>query len=716
MALLTFPVDKSDFTAPNGVTYTWDNTDGKWRVKAFRSQDDFLVEVGDTPPDEPKEGDLWWDSSPDSLTLFVYEGTAWVPAAPPVSLDGINATIEAALIVQNDLLARVASGEVKQAQIELSLEELSITKGSVSRYQIKGTSFGVASRNGELYVNSSDPELVTTMSFAPFDLNGAPIKPALTGDIVELVEAAGTLTTGEVSRFRITSGGDTQALVVEYLGGTNVFDIDEILEVYIYPQNEETASKEYVDAQDALKVNLSGENVITAPWQIRTENKTYITASSDELRLYHLADPTDRDDRWAANKGYVDTQAALKVNKTGDTYSGYLDFEAQGGGARFWRGSDKYFSIWSFQENETRCRINPGRDFKLTGYVTGDDTEKPLISWDNSTSSLHIKKVADPTSADDAATMGYVDDSIAAIPDTDLSGYLSTTGQQDLNSDEWKVRQPNSDGAFRSFINIHDGEMNLYNVVTPTGSSNEKWAANKEYADKKVAKTGGTMTGDLNLDGADRAINIENGHRFRLKAKDADGSGRTFVDIQTTDHDGPQGFDAGYRIRIYHLADPTDDYHAANRKYVDEQVASAGGGVPVGSIMIWMNSTAPDGWFKLQGGSFDINTYPQLHAYLQNTSGYSSGRLPNWGGHYPGEYGDHINQSLGSKQEYKTAKPSGGAPKTSNNIPNGGTRTFNAAGGTSAYSDAASRVPVGDGWDSVTRPPTVVVHYIIKHD
>ena len=351
---LTFPADKSDFTAQNGITYTWDNSDGKWRVKAFRSQDDFLVEVGDTPPDEPKEGDLWWDSSPDSLTLFVYEGTAWVPAAPPVSLDGINATIEAALIVQNDLLARVASGEVKQAQIELSLEELSITKGSVSRYQIKGTSFGVASRNGELYVNNSDPELVTTMSFAPFDLNGAPIKPALTGDIVELVEAAGTFNTGEVSRFRITSGGDTQALVVEYLGGTNVFDIDEILEVYIYPQNEETASKEYVDAQDALKVNLSGENVITAPWQIKTDNKTYITASSDELRLYHLADPTDKDDRWAANKGYVDTQGALKVNKTGDTYSGYLDFEAQGGGARFFRGSDKYFSIWSFQENETR--------------------------------------------------------------------------------------------------------------------------------------------------------------------------------------------------------------------------------------------------------------------------------------------------------------------------------------------------------------------------
>ena len=29
-----------------------------------------------------------------------------------------------------------------------------------------------------------------------------------------------------------------------------------------------------------------------------------------------------------------------------------------------------------FPKNEIRCRVNPGRDFKLTGYVTGDDTEK----------------------------------------------------------------------------------------------------------------------------------------------------------------------------------------------------------------------------------------------------------------------------------------------------------------------------------------------------
>ncbi len=62
----------------------------------------------------------------------------------------------------------------------------------------------------------------------------------------------------------------------------------------------------------------------------------------------------------------------------------------------------------------------------------------------------------------------------------------------------------------------------------------------------------------------------------------------------------------------------------------DYQAVLDGSAVPVGSIMIWLNSTPPSGWFKLQGGSFDINTYPQLHAYLSNTSNYTSGTLPAW--------------------------------------------------------------------------------------
>ena len=153
----------------------------------------------------------------------------------------------------------------------------------------------------------------------------------------------------------------------------------------------------------------------------------------------------------------------------------------------------------------------------------------------------------------------------------------------------------------------------------------------------------------------------------------------------------------------------------ATEQYVDDKVAAipAPSGVPVGCIMIWMNSQPPAGWLKLQGGSFDVNEYPELHAYLQGTSGYTSGK-PNWAGYYPGEYGDHLTDSLGSKQGAKTGQPSGGAPKSSSSIPNGNRRTFNGVGSTNAYSDGVSKVTINEGWDDTTRPKTVVVHHIIK--
>ena len=144
--------------------------------------------------------------------------------------------------------------------------------------------------------------------------------------------------------------------------------------------------------------------------------------------------------------------------------------------------------------------------------------------------------------------------------------------------------------------------------------------------------------------------------------------------------------------------------------------SSGGGGTPVGSIMMWVNSTPPVGWFKLKGESFDIETYPALHAYLQKSEGYTSGKLPDWRGHYPGQLGDHLNGDVGIKLGQKTAMPSGGAPKTSTKRPTGHTRTFNGAGGTTAYSDGLAEVEIDSGWDDVTRPKTVAVHFIIKHD
>jgi len=167
--------------------------------------------------------------------------------------------------------------------------------------------------------------------------------------------------------------------------------------------------------------------------------------------------------------------------------------------------------------------------------------------------------------------------------------------------------------------------------------------------------------------------------------------------------------------RIVNVATPEKDKDAVNKKYVDEQA----GGVPVGSIMFWLNNTPPDGWFKLHGDTFDVAKYPKLHNYFNSTEGYTSGTLPDWAGRYPVEHGDHATMGLGAMIGDRTKLPTNKpiTAKTEQAYPDGSTRSFNAAGGTNAYSDGTSYFDVKlSGGDNVTRPPSVIGHYIVKHD
>ena len=105
----------------------------------------------------------------------------------------------------------------------------------------------------------------------------------------------------------------------------------------------------------------------------------------------------------------------------------------------------------------------------------------------------------------------------------------------------------------------------------------------------------------------------------------------TFIDIQANDSSGAEGTDAGLPTSSLPRSRPGRYlYHAANKKYVDEQVATVGGsGVPVGSIMMWMNSTARMAGSNCRASNFDINTYPQLPPiYKALINGYTSGKLP----------------------------------------------------------------------------------------
>ena len=262
--------------------------------------------VSEDPPENPEEGMCWYDTG--RLELFVFAENGWFPCSP------LGARVEAGEIKQQAMVAQIEKSLQDQAKIVSKVEELTITKGAVSRYTVKGTEINVATRNGELYVNSPNAADVTYISFAPFDSNGQTTKPTNPEDIIEFVEAVGARNAGDVTRYKAISG-DSNALTVEYLSGVNDFEVDEAEEVYIYPQNKEGVSQDYVDEGLASKLNNLGSNQLPddTDWKIKQlnaegKNKTLIHTVGGALGVYNLKEPVES--HHAATKSYVDAKSS----------------------------------------------------------------------------------------------------------------------------------------------------------------------------------------------------------------------------------------------------------------------------------------------------------------------------------------------------------------------------------------------------------------------
>ena len=76
-------------------------------------------------PTDEWEGRLWFDSDAEELTLYVYYNGDWVPASPPVSLDGIEASIanvEAELLKVNANIA-MNKRDIDEAMLDVQEDQ-----------------------------------------------------------------------------------------------------------------------------------------------------------------------------------------------------------------------------------------------------------------------------------------------------------------------------------------------------------------------------------------------------------------------------------------------------------------------------------------------------------------------------------------------------------------------------------------------------------------
>ncbi len=247
------PTVTTQFTADNGITYLWDddnNGPGKWVVKSFLHEG-VLVDLSPFPParpdrpDGPNDGDLWFDTSPEELTLYVYseDSGAWIPAAPPTTLEGRVSEAEAIQIqiVQrlqaNESLTNLHSAELltlrsEIAELEEKVNELSgIVKGGVARYTLQNSNGAPVSRPGELATNTGFYSSVNTFSFGTADADGEPTKTMVNGNIIETFDP----TENATNRYSITDASGAPTIVsVKYVSGNLFYVIGSELEVYIY--------------------------------------------------------------------------------------------------------------------------------------------------------------------------------------------------------------------------------------------------------------------------------------------------------------------------------------------------------------------------------------------------------------------------------------------------------------------------------------------------
>ena len=620
---------KGDLFLKDGILNVWDGT--------------FWVEVGgggggdgtckaivstEQPEGTPQEGELWFDSSTDTMELFTYVDGHWVSATP-----NSEYALEERIAANEEGIRELNTDQLRQdyeiAGLDTRVDQL---EGKVGEYTYTLQTANVTPRDGQMVLLKGDLSTTTRwedaehISFNPTTLSGEifDISEVVTGDVIRLFvqgditmqlsafevkviqngEPGGGILSISQTIKAVGTGMDGAAYEVEHLSS---FDPSGL------------ATMNYVDAQDAAV-------------------KAHSDAEDEALR------------------SYVEEQDALKLNLTGGKLTGPLSYKVGAASTAAYKivnqnNDDVALKVW--------CPGGAGTEIK---YVGNNNTSHWFQLYDE-----EDKNPVTP------ARFAYQEYSLTAKADITYRASDAHYFKGAIHSDKTLIFARGTDKLQQFKISPNSGD---------------------NYATNIYALNGGQM-------------------RFR------------------TSHTNEESDNVGSHIildsvggtpetKIYNVVTPTNPSMAANKAYVDAQ--TGGGGVPIGCIMMWLAQYAPDGWLICDGSSFDITEYPELHTHLQTIYNNSTGKTPDFTGLYPGGAGTGHNNNLSSGSSarpnvyfsQRTAQPNGGPPKSTSSIPDGTVRTFTATGGTNAYSNGVAKVSISEGWDAVTRPPTLSVHFIIK--
>ena len=282
-----------------------------------------------TIPNPPSLGEQFTNDT--TGVTYQYDGSKWVIIKTPGSEEAEQLGEDLAA-----LTSRVSDGETIQGQIQETITDALVTQsdiqgdidaletkvealeGTVTDGTWRFTSRGTPLQGEFDLLDGTGNKINGNWSLAQFIYLTNPdfLSVNHTFEFLGLEDYIRIGGTGGSAVYRVKSGKTGTDSLVEYQVEHVSLATVSVLESIAYdfeftPGFDPTAyaTKSYVDDVADTKVDLTGENIITTAWRIKTAAKSFISITTNEMKLYHIADPTGHeDDGWVANKGYVDTE------------------------------------------------------------------------------------------------------------------------------------------------------------------------------------------------------------------------------------------------------------------------------------------------------------------------------------------------------------------------------------------------------------------------
>ena len=238
------------------VTYV----DEKTKSLPYRIETDKVTREGKAQPFSG-EAEIQLVDSEDNYSNVKFTGTNGVDVSSTASsivIDGAQLTGDINLELDNYATKTYSDNGDKALQNQI--DDLEVQKGAAANYDCVAVSGAFIPRPGEFGLDNATASSAVMLGIGSADKSGKLTKTINIGDIIEIQAADGSDT-----RYKATDVvGAPEVVAVTFVSGEQTFVVGQQYTLFIYPQNEAAASKDYVDAQDELKVNRAGDRMTGA--------------------------------------------------------------------------------------------------------------------------------------------------------------------------------------------------------------------------------------------------------------------------------------------------------------------------------------------------------------------------------------------------------------------------------------------------------------------